>query len=121
MSFFAKITLFLSIAALCLVARPAAAQTESSSTEPTSVTGCMTKGVEPNGFYITSDDMNWELAGKPDFASYVGHKVTVSGHVLHRSAAQEAKYSDSEKQEANGKKYGDFYATTLKHISDTCQ
>jgi len=81
----------------------------------------MTKGVEPNGFYITSDDMNWELAGKPDFSAHVGHKVTVTGHVLHRTATQEAKYSDSEKQEANGKKYADFYATSLKHISDTCQ
>jgi len=121
MSSLAKLGLFALFAALLLMARPAAAQTQSSSASPKSVTGCVTKGVEPHGFYIAGDDMNWELAGKVDFAAHVGHKVTVTGHVLRRAAAQEAKYADSEKQEANGKKYGDFLATDLKMVSDTCQ
>jgi hypothetical protein len=121
MSSLAKLGLFMVIGALLLLARPAAAQTESSSTEPKTVTGCLQKGVEPNGFYIAGEGMNWELAGKTDFAAHVGHKVTVTGHVLHRTAAQEAKYSDSEKQEANGTKYADFQVASLKMISDTCQ
>jgi hypothetical protein len=120
MSSLAKVSLCLVIPALFLLARPAAAQTQHHATEPHSVTGCLQKGVEANGFYILGEDMMWELAGKVD-ATHVGHKVTVRGHVLHRSAGEEAKYSDSEKQEANGKKYADFQVTSLKMISDTCQ
>jgi hypothetical protein len=88
-------------------------------TNPHSVTGCLQKGTESGGFYIVEGDKMWELTGKVD-AAHVGHKVTVSGHVLHRSKMQEAKYEDSEKQEANGKSYADFQVTSLKMVSETC-
>jgi hypothetical protein len=44
----------------------------------------------------------------------------VNGHVLHRSAAEEAKFADYEKQEAKGKPYADFQVTSLKIVSDSC-
>ena len=85
------------------------------------VTGCLQKGVEAGGFFIAGEDGTvWELSGKVD-ATHVGHKVTVSGHVLHRSKTQEAKFSDSEKQESNGKPYADFQVTSLKMVSDSCK
>jgi len=86
-----------------------------------SVTGCLQKGVEPGGFFIASEDGKvWELSGKVD-AAHVGHKVTVKGHVLHRSKTEEAKFADNEKQEANGKPVADFQVTSLKMISDSCK
>lgn len=86
-----------------------------------SVTGCLQKGAEPGGFYLNAEDGKmWELAGKVD-AAHVGHKVTVHGHVLHRSAIEEAKYSDNEKQESSGKPYADFQVTSLKMLSKSCQ
>jgi hypothetical protein len=62
----------------------------------------------------------WELSGKVDVA-HAGHKVTANGHVLYRSAAEEAKFADYEKQEAKGKPYADFQVTSLKIVSDSCQ
>lgn len=106
---------------LFLTLCPLALQAQDSVNKTTSVTGCLQKGVEPGGFYIVGADSNfWELAGKVDSA-HVGHTVTVKGHVLHRTAAEEAKYADSEKQEANGKKVADFQVTSLKMVSDSCK
>jgi len=79
------------------------------------------KGTEPGGFFIVGEDGKmWELGGKVD-ATHVGHKVTVEGHVQHRSKTEEAKMADSEKQEAGGKPYADFQVTSLKMVSDSCQ
>jgi hypothetical protein len=98
-----------------------AVQAQETSTKTQSVTGCLQKGVEPGGFTITGEDgVMWELSGKVD-AVHVGHKVTVSGHVLHRSETEEAKFADHERQEANGKKYADFQVTSLKMVSTSCQ
>jgi len=99
----------------------AAVQAQENMSQPHSVTGCLQKGVEAGGFFILGEDGTmWELSGKVD-ATHVGHKVTVNGHVLHRSAADEAKFADHEKQEAQGKPYADFQVTSLKMISDSCQ
>jgi len=87
---------------------------------PHAVTGCVQKGIEAGGFFIVEDGKMWELAGKVD-AGDVGHKVTATGHVLHRSAAKEAKFAEHEKQESSGKWYGDFQVTSLKVVSDSCQ
>ena len=98
-----------------------AVQTQGSRSKSASVTGCLAKGVEAGGFYIAGDDGKvWELAGKVDSA-HVGHKVTVTGQVLHRSADEEAKFADSEKQEAQGKSVADFQVTSLKMVSDSCK
>lgn len=100
---------------------PFAVRAQDSASKTTSVTGCLAKGVESGGYYIAgADGKFWELSGKVD-ATHVGHEVTVQGHVLHRAPAEEAKYADNEKQEANGKPVADFEVSTLKMISDSCQ
>ncbi|HME33392.1 MAG TPA: hypothetical protein VKG65_11615 [Terriglobales bacterium] len=100
---------------------PAAVLAQENTSQPHSVTGCLQKGVEPGGFFILGEDGTmWELSGKVD-ATHVGHKVTVAGHVLHRSAADEAKFADHEKRESNGKPYADFQVTSLKMVSASCQ
>jgi hypothetical protein len=100
---------------------PVAVQAQGNMSKTHSVTGCLQKGIEPGGFFIAGEDGTmWELSGKVD-ATHVGHKVAVDGHVLHRSKTEEAKFADSEKQEAKGKPYADFQVTSLKMVSDTCQ
>ena len=87
-----------------------------------SVTGCLQKGTETGGFFITGDDgKDWELTGtKVKLAGHVGHKVTVTGHELHKTEAQEKKTASNEKQESGGKEYADLRVTGLKMIADTC-
>lgn len=98
-----------------------AGQAQDSTSKTTSVTGCLAKGVESGGFYIVgADGIFWELSGKID-ATHVGHKVTVQGHVLHRTPAEEAKFADNEKQEAQGKTVADFEVTSLKMVSASCK
>ena len=116
----AKVSLWL-IPLLLLMLGSLAAQAQDSMSKTSSVTGCLQKGVETGGFYIAGEDGTmWELSGKVD-AAHVGHKVTVSGHVLHRSKIEEAKFADNEKQEANGKPVADFQVSSLKMISDSCK
>lgn len=110
-----------SIAILFLILCPLAVQAQENMSKTQSVTGCLQKGVETGGFFIPGEDGTiWELSGKVD-AAHVGHKVTVNGHVLHRSKTEEAKFTDSEKQEADGKPYADFQVTSLKMVSDSCK
>ena len=109
------------IPVLLLVLCPLALQAQDSMSKTKTVTGCLTKGVEPGGFFIPGEDGTvWELNGKID-ATHVGHKVTVTGHVLHRAKVAEAKFTDNEKQEAAGKPYADFQVTSLKMVSDSCK
>lgn len=116
----AKASLWL-IPLLLLILCPLAVQAQDSMSKTNSVTGCLQKGVEAGGFFIAGEDGKfWELSGKVD-AAHVGHKVTVKGHVLHRSEAEEAKYADNEKQEAGGKPVADFQVTSLKMVSDSCK
>lgn len=113
----------LTIPLLLLTLCPLVAQAQGSmgTSETNSVTGCLQKGVEPGGFTIAGEDGTvWELNGKVD-ATHVGHKVTVKGHVLHRSKSEEAKFADNEKEEASGKPVADFTVTSLKMVSDSCK
>lgn len=111
----------LSLLILFLILCPLAIQAQDSMSKTNSVTGCLQKGVEPGGFFILGEEGTmWELSGKVD-AAHVGHKVTVKGHVLHRAKVEEAKFTDNEKQEANGKPYADFQVTSLKMVSDSCK
>jgi hypothetical protein len=87
------------------------------------VTGCLQKGVEPVGFFILgADNKHWELySGKEvSLADHVGHTVTVTGSVAHRSAAQEEKSQPSEKKEIGARKHGDLQVSSLKMVSETC-
>jgi hypothetical protein len=119
--FLSRTKFFLWLAPLLFLSLcPLAVQAQESMSKTDSVTGCLQKGVEPGGFFIAGEDGTmWELSGKVD-DTHVGHKVTVSGHPLHRSKAEEAKYANNEKQEAKGKPVADFQVTDLKMVSESC-
>ncbi len=87
------------------------------------VTGCLQKGLESGGFYLTtSDNHHWELYqnGEVSLSDHVGQTVTVTGIVPHRSAAQEEVSQPYEKKEMGTMKHGDFQISNLKVVSDTC-
>ena len=88
----------------------------------TSVTGCLQKGEEPSGFYISTEDgKTWELrSSKVELADHVGHQVTVSGTPTHGSKQRETKVGASEEKEAGGKEHADLRVTTLKMVSESC-
>jgi len=112
---------FLMLAALFLFLLPQALPAQNDMGKTNAITGCLQKGSEAGGFTLTGDDGKvWELKGKVD-AAHVGHKVTVKGHELQRSQAEEAKAAPNEKQESDGKPYGDFQVSSLKMVSSTCQ
>ena len=77
-----------SILILFLILSPLAVQAQASMSKTNAVTGCLQKGAEAGGFLLPVKTARfWELSGKVD-ATHVGHKVTVSGHVLHRSKTE---------------------------------
>jgi len=87
-----------------------------------SVTGCLQKGKEPGGFFITGEDgKTWELWGRTvKLDKHVGQKVTVTGYEVHKSKATEAKMAKYENPEASGKEYADMNVTSVKMLSETC-
>jgi hypothetical protein len=87
------------------------------------VTGCLQKGTEPAGvFLISTDDKHWELYSDKDvaLADHVGHTITVTGTVAHRSKAQEEKSQPHEKKEIGGKQHADLQVSSVKMVSATC-
>jgi len=90
--------------------------------QATSITGCLKQGTDTGGYYIIAGGKMYEvMAGKGvSFAEHVGHTVTVAGHTVKLSEAQEAKKEASEKAEAGSSPYADFQVTILKHVSPTC-
>ncbi len=88
------------------------------------VTGCLQKGVEPNGgFYlITAKNKHLELydGGSASLADHVGQTVAVTGSTPHRTADQEKVSQPYEKQETGARKHGDFEVASLKMVSETC-
>jgi len=89
------------------------------------VTGCLQKGVEPNGgFYlITANDKHLELYddGKASLADHIGQTVSVSGGTPKRSAEQEKASQPYEKQETGTRKHSDFQVSSLTVVSATCK
>ena len=86
------------------------------------VTGCLKKGSEEGGYYITGKDgTTWELSSKTvNLSEHVNHTVSVSGHEMPRSQADEAKVAESEKSESGGSKYLDLKVAQLKMVSESC-
>lgn len=85
------------------------------------VTGCLKQGKETGGYYLTAKDGKvYELSGKADFAKHVGHTVTVTGHSVPMSKADESKMETSEKAEAGSNPYTDLHVMNLKHVSESC-
>ena len=86
-----------------------------------SATGCLKQGSHPNGFYLTGQDGKmYELTGS-GLAAHVNHTVTVTGHQVTLSAAQEGKKEATEKAEAGGKPYVDMKVSSVKMVSESCQ
>ena len=88
----------------------------------TSATGCVQKGIEPHGYYLTGDDGKvWELSAKSvKLDKLVGETATVVGREVKESKAFEAKMESNEMKEAAGKPYADFYVTSVNIVTHGC-
>ncbi len=117
----AWLALFVSLSSALLYGAPQMAGEKASATQ--TVTGCLQKGTEPVGFFlISTEDKHWELYTNPDvsLAEHVGHTITVTGTVAHRSKAQEEKSQPHEKKEIAGKQHADLQVSSVKMVSATC-
>jgi hypothetical protein len=86
-----------------------------------SVTGCLKQGSDTGGYYIMGQDGKmYELMGS-GLAAHVNHTVTVTGHEVKLSHAQEEKKEASEKTEAGASSYVDMKVSNLKMVSESCQ
>jgi hypothetical protein len=87
------------------------------------VTGCLQKGDEAEGFTITGKDGKvWELHSKKvQLAEHVGHTVVVSGTAANRSKEEEEKIEANEKKEYGEKEHGDLRVSSLKMVSESCK
>ena len=86
-----------------------------------SATGCLKQGSHPDGFYLMGQDGKmYELMGS-GLAAHVNHTVTVTGHQITLSHAQEEKKEATEKAEAGDKPYVDMKVSSVKMVSETCQ
>ncbi len=90
-------------------------------TQGMSVTGCLKQGTDKGGYYIMADGKMYEvMAHGVNLAEHVGHTVTLTGHSVKLSEAQESKKEASEKAEAGSSPYRDFQVTGLKMVSSSC-
>jgi len=116
---FAWLVLFVSLSSVLLYGAPQMADEKATET----VTGCLHKGTEAGGFFLVStEDKHWELYSNSDvaLADHVGHTITVTGTVAHRSKEQEEKSQPSEQKEIKGKKHNDLQVSSVKMVSATC-
>jgi hypothetical protein len=97
--------------------------TSTAKNSTTTVTGCIAKGQEANGFTLTdSNGKVWELFGHAvNLSDHVGHKVTLTGRERSASQAKEAKLQPTEMKESNGKANSDLWVKSLKMVSESCQ
>lgn len=86
------------------------------------VTGCLKKGNESGGYFITGQDGNtYELTSKGvNLSEHVNHTVSVTGHVMPGSQEQEGKMEMNEKAESSGNQYSDLHVSKLKMVSESC-
>ncbi len=86
-----------------------------------SATGCLQKGQENGGYYLTDENgKTWELMGS-GLAAHVGHKVMVSGTQMQASKSHETKVESAEKAEAGSNQHSDLKVTNVKMVSESCQ
>jgi hypothetical protein len=97
-------------------------QNKASTHHMINVTGCLKKGIEGGGYYITDKDgTTWELSSKTvNLSEHVNHTVSVAGHEMPRSKTDEAKIEPSEKSESGGSTYFDLKVAQLKMVSPSC-
>jgi hypothetical protein len=118
---FAWLALFVSLTSVLLYGAPQMADEKASATQ--TVTGCLQKGDEAGGFFlISTDDKHWELysTAEVSLADHVGHTITVTGALAHRSKAQEDKSQPHEQKEIGGKQHADLQVSSIKMVSATC-
>ena len=117
------LALFVGFCLLALSTRGAAQDEGTGKTKKgtISVTGCLQKGGETGGYYITDQDKMWELSSRTvKLDKHVGHQVTVTGGIVRKSKGTEAKVAENERTEASGKEYGDLNVKSLKMVSESC-
>lgn len=114
--------------AICAIGASAENKSEQDSTGTSSgktetVTGCLQKGQEAGGYYLTSSDGKvLELSGTTvSLAEHVGHTVAVTGSTIQEPASKEEEISKQEKKEAAGKTHHDFRVADLKMVSESCK
>ncbi len=115
----AWLVLIVGVSSVLLCAAPQMANEKATQT----VTGCLQKGTEPGGFFlISTDNKHWELYSNPEvsLAGHVGHTVTVTGTVAHRSKAQEEKSQPHEQKEMEARQHADLQVSSVKMVSATC-
>ena len=115
------VVLFVGLSTALLYGAPQMGDDKASATQ--TITGCLQKGTESGGFFlISSENKHWELYSDAgvDLAKHVGHTVSVTGTVAHRSSAQEEKSQPSEKKEMGKMEHADLKVSSVKHISATC-
>lgn len=117
----AWLVLLMGVSSVLLYGAPQMADDKASATQ--TVTGCLQKGTETGGFFlISTDNKHWELYGDSgvSLADHVGHTITVTGTVAHRSKAQEEKSQPSEQKEMSGKQHDDLQVSSVKMVSTSC-
>lgn len=105
-----------------LYAAPQAADDKGSATQ--TITGCLEKGVETDGYYLISNGKkHWELYPETgmSLSEHVGHTIAVTGTVAHRSAEQEQVSQPNERKEIGNLQHADLNVTSVKHVSGTCK
>lgn len=115
------VILFLGLSTALLYGAPQMGDDKSSAAQ--TITGCLQKGTESGGFFlVSSENKHWELY--PDsgvsLGEHVGHTVTVTGTVAHRTDAQEEKSQPNEKKEMGKMEHADLKVSNVKHVSETC-
>ncbi len=117
----AWLALFVSLSSALLYSAPQIAGDKASATQ--TATGCLQKGTEPGGFFlISADNKHWELYSSPEvsLADHIGHTITVTGTLAHRSKAQEEKSQPYEQKEIGGRQHDDLQVSSVKMVSAAC-
>ncbi len=117
----AWLVLFVGLSSVLLYAAPQMADEKAPATQ--TVTGCLQKGTEPEGFFlISTENKHWELYHNSavSLADHIGQTITVTGTLAHRSKAQEEKSQPYEQKEIGGRQHGDLQVSSVKVVSSTC-
>jgi len=123
MTAFKKLSLWLALLAFVSLLPMLLSAQETGGKHSACVTGCLKPGTDTGGYYLIGQDGKmYEFTGSAvNLAEHVGHTVTVTGHTVKLSEAQESKKVQSEKAEAGSIAYGDFRATGVTMVSANCQ
>lgn len=99
-----------------------AEQKKDESRGKTTVTGCLSKGDEPNEFYLTSDNgKRYELrSDNVALGDHVDHKITVTGTPSKESEETEER-EGGRHNEAAEHNAGNLQVTNVKMVSTSCK